>query len=124
MEALKVRRYYNWSAENGAVERVGGHLEAGNMGFPGKCCQVCESILEAGRASWATHKTEGLLTRDAHTPHPPGYMRIDIKQKDLQIGMLEVVENKGANLRLKGVLMHLVEVEKRSGRGLVRTNAI
>jgi hypothetical protein len=35
-------------------------------------------------------------------------MRIDIKQKDLQIGMLEVVEKKGANLRLKSVLMRLV----------------
>jgi hypothetical protein len=37
---------------------------------------------------------------------------MDIKQKDLQIGMLEVVENKGADLRLKSVLMRLVEVEE------------
>jgi hypothetical protein len=37
---------------------------------------------------------------------------MDIKQKGLQIGMLEVVENKGANLRLKSVLMRLVEVEE------------
>jgi hypothetical protein len=49
-------------------------------------------------------------------------VRIDIKQKDLQIVMLEVVENKGANLRLKSVLMRLLGVEERSGRGLVRTN--
>jgi hypothetical protein len=42
---------------------------------------------------------------------------MDLKGKDLQIGMLEVVENKGANLRL-------VEVEKRYGRGLVRTNTV
>jgi hypothetical protein len=49
---------------------------------------------------------------------------MDIKQKDLQIGMLEVVENKGANLRLKSALMRLARVEGRSGRGLVRTNTI
>jgi hypothetical protein len=45
-------------------------------------------------------------------PPPPGVVRIDIKQKDLQIGMLEVIENKGANLRLKSVLMRLVDVEE------------
>jgi hypothetical protein len=49
---------------------------------------------------------------------------MDIKQKDLQIGMLEVVENKGANLRLKSALMRLIERKERSGRGLVRTNTI
>jgi hypothetical protein len=38
--------------------------------------------------------------------------------------MLEVVENKGANLRLKAVLMRLIEVEERYGRGLVRTDTI
>jgi hypothetical protein len=37
----------------------------------------------------------------------------------LQKGILEVVENKGANLRLKGALVRLIEVEERSGRGLV-----
>jgi hypothetical protein len=47
---------------------------------------------------------------------------MDIKQKDLQIGMLEVVENKGANLRLKSVWMRLIEMEERYGHGLVRTN--
>jgi hypothetical protein len=38
--------------------------------------------------------------------------------------MLKVVENKGANLPLKGALVRLIEVEERSGRGLVRTNTI
>jgi hypothetical protein len=42
-------------------------------------------------------------------------MRIDIKQKDLQIGMLEVVENKGATLRLKGALIRLIERKGRLG---------
>jgi hypothetical protein len=43
---------------------------------------------------------------------------IDIKQKDLQIGMLEVVENKGANLRFKGALMGLIE-----RKGTIRARA-
>ena len=34
-------------------------------------------------------------------PHPPRVCCIDIKRKGLQIGMLEVVENKGANLRFE-----------------------
>jgi hypothetical protein len=38
-------------------------------------------------------------------------VRIDIKQKDLQIGMVEVVENKGAILRLNGAGMHLETIE-------------
>jgi hypothetical protein len=38
--------------------------------------------------------------------------------------MLEVVENKAANLRLKGALVRLIEVEERFGRELVRTNTI
>jgi hypothetical protein len=80
---LKVPRYYNWSGENGAVGRVGGHWEAGNMGFPGKCWQVSQSILETDWATWARHKTEGFLARDAHTPPPPGAVCMRIKQKAL-----------------------------------------
>jgi hypothetical protein len=47
---------------------------------------------------------------------------MDIKQKDLQIGMLEVVENKGTTLRLNGVGMRFETIEERFGRGLIRTN--
>jgi hypothetical protein len=47
---------------------------------------------------------------------------MDIKQKDLQIAMLEVVENKGATLRVKSVWMRLTKRKERFGRGLVRTN--
>jgi hypothetical protein len=49
-------------------------------------------------------------------------VRIDIKQKDLQIGILKVVENKVVILRLKAALMRLIERKGRFGRGLVRTN--
>jgi hypothetical protein len=51
-------------------------------------------------------------------PPPPGYSCIDIKKKDLQIGMLEVVENKGANSRLKSGLMRLKGGKERFGRGV------
>jgi hypothetical protein len=36
--------------------------------------------------------------------------------------MLEVVENRGAILRLKGALIRLIERKGRFGRGLVSTN--
>ncbi len=61
---------------------------------------------------------------DVSYPPTPGVVRMDIKRKDLQIGMLEVVENKGATWRLKSVGMRLIERKERFGRGLVRTNTI
>jgi hypothetical protein len=87
---------------------------------------VCKLLKIKGR--FAQRVRSGTLCRSGgadqsiHTPHPPGHSCIDIKQKGLQIGMLEVVENKGTNWRLKGALMRLIETEERSWRGLVITN--
>jgi hypothetical protein len=65
---------------------------------------ACASSQRAGRKRVTSEKIEirGIGP-------PPGVVRIDIKQKGLQIGMLEVAENKGANLRLKRALMRLIE---------------
>jgi hypothetical protein len=68
--------------------------------------------------AWVVEGTNLLI------PPTPGVLCIDIKQKDLKKGMLEVVENKGANLRLKSALMRMVGGKERSGHGLVRTNTI
>src|SRR6266852_32066 len=55
-------------------------------------------------------------------PTPRGkYVSIS-KERSCGKDMLEVVENKGANLRLKNALMRLAGGKERFGRGLVRTN--
>jgi hypothetical protein len=89
---------------------------------------VCKLLKTKGRFAQRVRRDTlcrgGGSDQHTYTPPTPGVCCIDIKQKDLQIGMLEVVENKGVNLRFKSVLMRLVEVEERYGRGLVRTNTI
>src|ERR1700687_4949261 len=57
------------------------------------------------------------LRSDAHWqsaysyPPTPGVCRIDLKGKGLQIGMLEVVENKGGDLHLNGTGMRFGATE-------------